>query len=131
MEKNLSAELTSRNHSMDDLFKKIDLDLKRKPSKKQLEDSDEEEGDLDEPFMELDSDGCIDIKRVGIFATDLDELVAYLIVNRNLDPAATEVKIGLDDGQVCMPPHPIKVFMVAFSGYIQNMFVNAELPHGQ
>lgn len=106
--KDLGREMTSRNHSLDEFFHKVDLDLKFKPPKKQKDDSDyesnDEEDDLDDdgPTVELDEDGCIDIKRAGVFTTDLDEFVSYLMVHRVLDPSTTLVKIGLDDGQVVM-----------------------------
>ena len=91
--------------AMDEFFQTVDLDLKFKPPKKQNNgsdyESDAEEDDLDdEPTVELDEDGFIDIKRAGVFTTDLDEFVSYLMVHRVLDPATTLVKIGLDDGQV-------------------------------
>ena len=85
---------------MDEFFKTVSLDLKYKPSKKALEGSDAESDHEDSDNQaELDVNGCIDIKRDGVFTTNLDEFVAYLITHRVLDPATTLVKIGLDDGQ--------------------------------
>ena len=106
MAKNLPAEMTARNHYLDSHFKKVNLDLKFKPAKKDLADSDDETSEEEDDLAELDENGCIDIKRVGVFTNELDEFVAHLMVHRVLDPETTLVKIGLDDGQgifkVCM-----------------------------
>ena len=105
--KDLPAEMTARNHYLDPHFKKVELDLKFKPAKKDLADSEDEISDDEgDDTVKVDENGCIDIKRVGVFINDLDEFVAHLIVHRALDPEKTLVKIGLDDGQgifkVCM-----------------------------
>ena len=98
--KDLPTEMTDRNHYLDEHFRKVELDLKFKPAKKDIEDSDDDdsEDEIGEKVV-LDENGCVDIKRVGVFTTELDEFVAHLMQLRVLDPETTIVKIGLDDGQ--------------------------------
>ena len=117
--KNLAAEIVSRNHSLDEFFGKVDLELKLRPPKKKRGDSDYE-SDEESELSKLESEGCMDIKRVGVFATDLDEFVSYLMVQRGLDPGATLVKIGLDDGQVAPSPptRHLQIISRFFSGDI-------------
>ena len=94
--KNLPEEIKTRNNFLDGHFKKVDLNLKFKPPKNNSEDSDSEQ---EESNVEVDKDGCIDIKRVGIFTNERGEFVSHLMLHRVLDAESTLVKIGLDDGQ--------------------------------
>ena len=96
--KDLASEMTERNHYMDKHFRKVDLDLKFKPAKKDSEDSDDNSEDEYDKAVK-DENGCVDIKRVGVFTNELDEFVAHLMQLRVLDPNTAILKIGLDDGQ--------------------------------
>ena len=82
------------NHSLDDLFEGKKMSLKFKPKQKK---SDDESSD-DEDF-ELDDDGCQDVVRPVVICKDPKEFIAKVMLERNLDPENTDIKIGADDGQ--------------------------------
>ena len=82
------------NHSLDDLFEGKMMSLKFKPKKKK---SDDESSD-DEDF-ELDEEGCQDVVRPVVICKDPKEFIAKVMLERNLDPENTDIKIGADDGQ--------------------------------
>ena len=82
-----------QNHCLDDLFEGRMVKLKHKPKKKK-EDSETEESDSD-----LDEDGLKDILRPVVVCTDPQEFLHKVMLERNMDVANTDIKIGADDGQ--------------------------------
>ena len=70
---------------------------KHKPKKKTADNS--EEGDSSDEEIELDDEGCVDIVRPVVICSDPAEFIAKVMVERNMDPENTVIKIGADDGQ--------------------------------
>ena len=98
MESGTRTERVVLNHSLDDsLFVGKHMMLKHKPKKKK-EDSSEDEDSSDED-VELDEDGCLDIVRPVVVCSDPREFIAKVMLDRNMDPEKTFIKIGADDGQ--------------------------------
>ena len=73
------------------------MQLKHKPKKKKTDISEEEDSSDEE--VELDDEGCLDIVRPVDICSDPGEFIAKVIVERNMDPEQTVIKIGADDGQ--------------------------------
>ena len=86
------------NHSLDSLFEGKIMTLKHKPKKKKESDSSEEDSSSEEPD-DLDEEGCQDIVRPVVVCRDPKEFIAKVMMERNLDPEKTDIKIGADDGQ--------------------------------
>ena len=88
-----------RNHSLDHLFDCKDIDLKFKPKKKKVEEDSSSEEDSGYDTENVDADGLVNIVRPSVVCTDPQEFVYKAMMDRNLDPESTTVKVGLDDGQ--------------------------------
>ena len=86
------------NHSLDSLFEGKSMILKHKPKKRKESDNSEEESGSEEPD-ELDEEGCLDIVRPVVVCRDTKEFIAKVMMERNMDPEKTDIKIGADDGQ--------------------------------
>jgi hypothetical protein len=93
-----SAARVVLNHSLDSLFEGKHMTLKHKPKKKKKDDTSEEENSSDED-IELDEEGCHDIVRPVVIFSDPQEFIAKVMLDRNIDPEKTVIKIGADDGQ--------------------------------
>ena len=85
------------NHSIDGLFEGKFMKFKHKP--KQKKDDSSEDDDSGEDDLELDEEGCQDIVRPVVICSDPQELIAKVMLDRNMDPDNTDIKIGADDGQ--------------------------------
>ena len=83
---------TEMNHSLDQYFDVRQVNLKEKPKK--LEDD-----DIDKWTDNVDEDGHHDIVRPVVVCKDVKEFIYHIMMERNLDPEDTVVKIGADDGQ--------------------------------
>ena len=97
VESGTSAARVVLNHSLDSLFEGKHMQLKHKPKKKKTDISEEEDSSDEE--VELDDEGCLDIVRPVVICSDPGEFIAKVIVERNMDPEQTVIKIGADDGQ--------------------------------
>ena len=86
------------NHSLDSLFEGKSLILKHKPKKKKASDDSDEESSSEEAD-DLDEEGCQDIVRPVVVCKDPKEFIAKVMLERNMDPENTDIKIGADDGQ--------------------------------
>ena len=86
------------NHSLDSLFEGKSLILKHKPKKKKGSDDSDEESSSEEAD-DLDEEGCQDIVRPVVVCKDPKEFIAKVMMERNMDPENTDIKIGADDGQ--------------------------------
>ena len=86
------------NHSLDSLFEGKSLILKHKPKKKKASDDSDEESSSEEAD-DLDEEGCQDIVRPVVVCKDTKEFIAKVMLERNMDPENTDIKIGADDGQ--------------------------------
>ena len=70
------------------------IKLKYKPKNKDLD-----EGSSSDEDIELDDEGCQDVVRPVVVCNDPKEFIAKVMLERNLDPKTTDIKIGADDGQ--------------------------------
>ena len=94
----MSSNRYEMNHSLDHLFVAKTLTMKQKPKKNnQCEDSDEEDNDVD--VENLDDNGEREIDRPAAICCDIKELVYKVMLERNLTPDSSVVKLGADDGQ--------------------------------
>ena len=95
---------TINNHSLDQLFEGRHISLKEKPKKKNNDDLDQtnENYHISSDEEMLDEEGLKDIVRPVVICKDPKEFVYLLMMERNLDPNHTQVKIGADDGQKIM-----------------------------
>ena len=96
MEAGTRAARIALNHSLDSLFEGKHLKLKHKPKKRKDDTSEDESSDED---IELDEEGCHDIVRPVVVCNDPEEFIAKVMLERNMDPEKTNIKIGADDGQ--------------------------------
>ena len=87
VEPNLSSALTKRNNALSELY---DVRILEVPEKG---------GKHDPPLTE---------EKVGVFCSDLKELVSHLIEHRELDPSNCDVHIGIDGGISMHIGHKIK-----------------------
>ena len=97
VEPNLKNGLKERNHRLEDMFFKKEMEMKVKPKKKGKDDSqDEVEQDGEDV---LDQAGMKTVMRPGVFVSDLEQFTQFLIDERCLDPQNHIVQFGFDDGQ--------------------------------
>ena len=82
------------NHTLDSLFEGKHIKLKYKPKNKDLDEGSSSDGDI-----ELDDEGCQDVVRPVVVCNDPKEFITKVMLERNLDPKTTDIKIGADDGQ--------------------------------
>ena len=83
------------NHSLDELFEGRQIKLKYKPKKKKKDDDAEDDADEDdEENLVVDDDGLVDIVRPVALCNDPAEFVCKAMLDRNLNPAETDIKIG-------------------------------------
>ena len=97
----VQGDLEARNHSLDPLFDCRDTMFKQKPKKKKKSNGDEEDDDEDERSDDenMDDDGIRNIERPLVVCNDPQDFLYGVMMDRNMDPEETMVKIGLDDGQ--------------------------------
>ena len=69
--------------------------MKRKPTKTEVGRA--EKGEIQ--LGPLGDDGCEDVKRVGVSAVSIDNLVVEVLLERGLKPEDVNILIGIDDGQ--------------------------------
>ena len=96
VETNLKKGIQERNHKLEDMFYKKEMEMKVKPKNKKdnLEDQEEqEEGGV------IDQEGMKTVLRPGVFVSNLEEFTKFLIDERCLDPQNHIVQFGFDDGQ--------------------------------
>ena len=63
-------------------------------------------------------------ERPAVIARDVEDLVAKIIVLRNLNPANTEVQIGIDDGQGQLKAGLQNIFFVRYRNFFTSDLSN-------
>ena len=93
VEAHLDLQLKDRNHLLEDDFVAMKVSM--------LETEKKEEGEDDKDNNKKGKLKKVEVmkERPAVFARDVEDLVAKITVLRNLNPANTEVQIGIDDGQ--------------------------------
>ena len=91
MEPHLGTLLKERNHLLEDDF--IAKKVAMLESEKDVEDEKKEGKKRKHKKVDVMRD------RPAVFAKDVEDLVAKIILLRNLNPDDTEIQIGIDDGQ--------------------------------
>ena len=82
VEPGLQKSLEDRNKKFDDHFQVIIKMMKRKPTKAEVGRA--EKGEIQ--LGPLGDDGCEDVKRVGVSAVSVDNLVVEVLLKRGLKP---------------------------------------------
>ena len=96
VESNLKQGLRDRNHELEDMFYKKEMDMKEKTKKKKDDEDTEDESEED---VILDESGLKTVHRPGVFVRDVEEFTQFLVDERALDPQNHVVQFGFDDGQ--------------------------------
>ena len=83
VESNVKQGLRDRNHELEDMFYKKEMDMKEKPKQKKDDEDTEDESEED---VILDEPGLKTVHRPGVFVRDVEEFTQFLVDERALDP---------------------------------------------